>query len=121
MEELPILDEYHLEWRFKAESFVEGESAQLHHFADTSEVGYGCVSYLGLVDVNQWIHCTFVFGKARVAPLKQLTIPRMELTVTGMAAKIDSQLQSEFSFPLDTSHFWTDCTSVLGYLKNEKA
>ena len=121
MKELPILDGYHLERCFKPASFGDVTSAQLHHFADASQYGYGCVSYLRLVDVNQCIHCAFVFGKARVAPLKQLTIPRMELTAAVVAAKIDFQLRSELGFPLVTSQFWTDSTSVLGYLKNEKA
>ena len=51
----------------------------LHHFSDACEYGYGKVSYLRLVDNNGKIHCSLMIRKARVAPLKVMTIPRMEL------------------------------------------
>lgn len=53
-------------------------SAQLHNFADASETGYGVVTYLRLQNVDQEIFCSFIMGKARVAPLTQVTIPRLE-------------------------------------------
>ena len=102
MRELSILDGYRLERCFKPEGFVEVESAQLHHFADASQVSYGCVSYLRLVDVNQCVHCTFVFGKAQVVPLKQLTIPRMELTAAVVAAK--KLINRCVCFPCQAAH-----------------
>ena len=52
-------------------------SAQLHHFSDASESGYGTVSYLRLQDDEHKIHCAFVMGKARVVPLKLVPIPRL--------------------------------------------
>ncbi len=51
-------------------------TAQLHHFSDASEDGYRVVTYLLLHDINSQVHVTFVMGKARVAPLKPVSIPR---------------------------------------------
>lgn len=62
-------------------------SAQLHHFADASEEGFGTVTYLLLHDDNGRTHSAFVMGKARVAPLKLATIPRMELTAAVVASR----------------------------------
>ena len=39
--------------------------------------GYGCISNVRLLNYSDEVHCTFVFAKACVAPLKQLTIPRL--------------------------------------------
>ena len=50
-----------------------------------------------------------------------MTIPRMELTSAVVAAKVDKQLRSEFTLPSEDSHFWSDSTSVLSYVKNKKA
>ena len=46
------------------------ENIQLHHFSDVSSKGYGTVSYLRVVDEKGEVRCTFLFAKARLAPLK---------------------------------------------------
>ena len=51
-------------------------SLQLHHFSDASQQGHGAVSYLRSKDDKGTIHCSFVMGKARTAPLKSIMIPR---------------------------------------------
>ena len=121
LQELPALDNFSMDRCFKPAGFGEIKTATLHHFADASDHGYGSVSYLRLVNRDDQVHCSFVCGKSRVAPLKQMTIPRMELTSAVVAAKVDKQLRSELTLPLEDSHFWSDSTSVLGYVKNKKA
>lgn len=74
--------------------------ARLHHFADASENAYGTASYLVLVDERRRTHCSFVMGKSRVAPLRQVTIPRLELTAAVVAVKVDKMLQEEMQLPL---------------------
>lgn len=64
-------------------------------------------------------HCTFIMGKARVAPLKQVSIPRLELTAAVVSAWMDRLWRKELQMPLMDSVFWTDSTSVLKYVKNE--
>ena len=51
--------------------------------------------------------------------LKQITIPRMELTAAVLAVKIDTMLKKELQLQLDQSIFWTDSTTMLKYIKNE--
>lgn len=65
------------------------------------------------------IHVSFILGKARVAPLKQVTIPRLELNAAALAVQVDTMLRVELQLPLEKSCFWTDSTSVLKYIKNE--
>lgn len=60
-----------------------------------------------------------MLGKARVTPLKAVSIPRLELTAAVLAARVDSLLRAELTFHLEGSVFWTDSTSVLKYLNNE--
>lgn len=56
-----------------------------------------------------------MLGKARVAPLKQVTIPHLELTAAVLAVQVDTKLRAELQLPLEKSCFWTDSTSVLKY------
>ncbi|XP_045130684.1 uncharacterized protein LOC123515864 [Portunus trituberculatus] len=50
-------------------------TAQIHNFCDASQQAYGTVSYLRLTDKNGRHHVTFLFGKAKLAPMRQQTIP----------------------------------------------
>ena len=93
--------------------------AQLHHFSDASENGYGTVSYLRQTNNDGRIHCAFMMGRARVAPTKTTTIPRMELTAAVLAVNTDNMLRRELSMELRDSTFWTDSTTVLRYIENE--
>ena len=59
----------------------------------------------------------FLLGKARVTPIKPITIPRLELIAAVLAARVDRFLRAELQ--LEDSCFWTDSTSVLKYIRNE--
>lgn len=91
---------------------------ELHHFSDASGLGYGAVSYLRFVGEKS-IHCSFVFAKSRCAPLKTVTIPRLELTAATLLIRLDSMIKRELEIPIDKTYFWTDSTTVLRYIRNE--
>jgi hypothetical protein len=63
-------------------------------------------------------HSSLVMGKARVAPLKTVTVPRLELTAATLAVKVDKQIREELDIPIDRVIFWTDSTIVLRYIAN---
>ena len=121
LQSLPYLDKFAIPRCYQPEGFGDLASVELHQFADASELGYGCVSFLRLRNQVGEVHCNFAFGKSRVAPLKQMTIPRMELAAAVVAVKVAFQLQTELDFTLENTYFWSDSTSVLGYIRNEKA
>lgn len=119
MKELKILDGFTTSRCLKPSNFGEIATAQLHHFADASEEGYGTVTYLLLHNHQGLVHSAFTMGKSRVAPLKPVTIPRMELTAALVAARMDKLWRRELRMKLQDSVFWSDSTSVLKYIKNE--
>ncbi|KAL4008191.1 hypothetical protein ACER0C_002043 [Sarotherodon galilaeus] len=94
-------------------------STQLHHFADASERGYGVVTYLRITNQKRETHCSFIIGKSRVSPLKQITIPRLELTAAAVAVKMDKLMRKELQMPQEESVFWSDSTTVLKYISSE--
>lgn len=113
------MESFRIERCIKPSNFGHIQSAQLHHFCDASEKGYGVVTYLKLISEGNDVHAAFIMGKARVAPLKQMIIPRMELTTALLAVRMDKMLSTELQIALDKPVFWTDSTSVLKYIKNE--
>ena len=95
-------------------------SYQLHHFSDASQVAYGAVSYLWLVNTRQEVQCSFVMGKSRLSPLKPMAIPRMELSATVLSTRLDRIIRKEIDFAINDSVFWTESTCVLRYVAKEE-
>ena len=118
LEDLQKVAEFNVDRCMKPRDFGDPATAQLHHFSDASQVGYGTVSYLRL-EKDDSVQVSFLLGKARVAPLKQTTIPRLELTAAVLAVRFDKMLQKELQLKLEKSVFWTDSTTVLKYICNE--
>ena len=120
--ELPKLQEVKLDRCLKPPRSDEHTNIQFHHFADASEQGYGVVSYVRYMYGAQ-IHCAFLSAKARVRPLKKMTIPRLELTAAVTAVRVDSKLRNEWKKGSEEeemeSHLWTDSMTVLKYIENE--
>ncbi|XP_053395546.1 uncharacterized protein LOC128555836 [Mercenaria mercenaria] len=113
------LKELNIRRCFKPSGFGNVVSTELHHFSYASQSGYGQCSYLKLVDDKQQVHCTLVMSKSRVAPLKTITIPRLELTAAVVSVKISDLIQRELDFRDVVSYYWTDSKVVLGYIAND--
>ena len=118
---LPELEQLDVTRCLKPEGFESPSSAQIHHFADASDDGYGTATYLRLTNEDGDVECNLLMGKSRVAPIKKVSIPRMELTAATGAVKIDSWIKQELEIPVDQTFFWTDSETVLKYVQNEKA
>ena len=84
-------------------------------------MGYGVVVYLRIKDKYGKIHCKFVMGKCRVAPLKAVSVPRLELMAATLAVKMKEVLTSEVWLDCAQAFMWTDSTTVLQYIRNDQA
>ena len=121
LDSLSRLGDFRIPRNVAPENFGKIISWQLHHFADASQQGYGTASYLRMTNEHGEAHCVLILSRARVAPLKGSTIPRLELTAALVAAQLDHKLREELDLDLLPSVFWTDSTTVLKYLCNERA
>ena len=105
IDNLPGLERLAIPRCLKPETFGTLSSIQLHYFADASEIGYWAVSYLRLVDVSGSIHCILLMGKSRVALLKLLIIPRLELSAATVAVKLHKLILYELELPILPSSY----------------
>ncbi|XP_057296286.1 uncharacterized protein LOC130625249 [Hydractinia symbiolongicarpus] len=104
---------------FKPKKFGKIVHSSIHYFSDASEFAYGQATYLRIVNESGRVHVCLVMGKARVAPLKFVSMPRLELTAATLSVKIASLLRQELRLLYINEYFWTDSQVVLGYLKNQ--
>lgn len=74
----------------------------LHIFCDASERAYGSVAYLWTEDGQSEVHVSFVLARSRVAPKKQLSMPRLELSAALTGAQRASLLHTELTIPIRT-------------------
>ena len=118
LKDIPNLADVTIERSIIPENFGDLQLVQLHHFADASEASYGAVTYSRLVNVKDDIHCSFLMGKCRLAPIKTTSVPRLELSAAVLSVKFDKILRDELDIPIHESVFWTDSTAVLGYIRN---
>ncbi|XP_074611044.1 uncharacterized protein LOC141865611 [Acropora palmata] len=59
-------------------------------------------------------------AKSRLAPLKAITIPRLELSAAVLAVRLDRMIRQEIRLPIKSLTFWTDSTCVLRYIRNKE-
>lgn len=117
--ELPTLSNLTIPRCLKPPHFGDVVDYQLHHFLDASQSAYGAVTYMRITNHDGEVHCSFVIGKSRLAPIKPMTIPRLELSAAVVATRLDEMMKAEIDLPLTESVFWTEYTTVLQYINNQ--
>ena len=92
---------------------------ELHHFADASEKGYGTATYMRTISMDGEVHCSLMTSRARVTPIKSVSIPRLELTAAKLAVEVNLEVTRALDLKVDQVVYWTDSTSTLKYINNE--
>ncbi|XP_055542701.1 uncharacterized protein LOC129728292 [Wyeomyia smithii] len=91
---------------------------QLHVFVDASESAFTCVVYFRMIDRGQ-PRCALVASKAKVAPLKPLSIPRLELQAVVIGSRIAKSVTEYHSLPVYRRFYWSDSKTVLSWIKSD--
>ncbi|XP_062556957.1 uncharacterized protein LOC134221791 [Armigeres subalbatus] len=97
---------------------IHGEQIELHTLVDASENGFAAVSFLRFCDGAQ-VRCLLVAAKTRVAPLKFLSIPRLELQAAILGARLAQTIIDSLSIRITRRLFWTDSRDVLCWINSD--
>ena len=94
-------------------------SIEIHAFCDASQQAYCCVLYVRVKDRFGNFHVRFLVGKTRVAPLKKLTLPRLELIAALLCVRlVNTALKFLSNIPVSSVHFYTDSENVLYWIQS---
>eukprot|EP00795_Rhopilema_esculentum_P014904 gene14904-biopygen4596 len=94
-------------------------SRQLHGFADASKKAYCGMAYL-VEEATEGTFTRLLSAKTRVAPLKELTIPRLELMSARILATLMNTIIQAFGpqFKFDCIKYWLDSKTALYWINN---
>lgn len=114
--ELPKLSEISLPRYILADTYTRCE---LHGFSDSSEIGYGTAIFLR-VETSDSILVSLLCAKSRVAPLKRVSLPKLELTAAQLLEDLIFFVKNTYSSKLifDEIFAWTDSQVVLAWLNS---
>ena len=116
--ELPKLNDFKVQRCYRSSQGVPVK-CQLHLFGDASELAFGVVAYLRQEHEDGQISCALILAKNRVAPLRQLSIPRLELQAAVMAVRVAVAIKRELDIEIHSTHYWSDSRTVLQWIKGE--
>ncbi|UYV61147.1 hypothetical protein LAZ67_1003576 [Cordylochernes scorpioides] len=105
--------------RYLNSSSSEIEELQLHGFCDASLNAYSAVFYLKTRFKNQKIKIILITSKTKVAPLKTITIPRLELSAALLLAQLNQVILESFPFQPDKTFLWTDSQICIDWIRSD--
>lgn len=89
---------------------------EVHIFCDASEKAYGACAYACHQEQDGRIAAQLICSKSRVAPLKPVTLPHLELNAAHLAAKLVGSLERVLVERIKTVRLWTDSMIVLSWI-----
>ncbi|GFW22788.1 integrase catalytic domain-containing protein [Trichonephila clavipes] len=99
--------------------FEINDSPQIHVFVDACKEA--CATFIFFrSNTSQGVKVALVRAKARVSPLKQVTIPRLELMVCCIDARLTHLVQESLNIAEMETVFWSDSILALYWLREKR-
>ncbi|XP_011684293.1 PREDICTED: uncharacterized protein LOC105447785 [Wasmannia auropunctata] len=113
--ELPLLENVRVpRWLHTGDGNARVE---IHGFADASERAFAAVTYLRVINEDGGCHVSLLQAKTRVAPLRQVSVPRLELCAAALLVKLVEHVREVLGLSMARIHFWSDSTVTLAWIR----
>lgn len=91
---------------------------EIHVFTDASEKAYCAVAYLRCVKKNGECKTSLIASKTKVAPLKKMTLPRLELMGALIGARLGKFISNNLNVSENEMYFWTDSMITFHWIRS---
>ncbi len=88
-------------------------------FADASVKAIAAIAYIKVTSHQEQTEIGFVFGKAKLEPQPDRTIPRLEICAAVLAIEIAEMVVLEMDTMFDNITYYTDSKVLLGHIQNQ--
>ncbi|KAL0819980.1 hypothetical protein ABMA28_007977 [Loxostege sticticalis] len=92
---------------------------ELHVFGDASELAYAAVAYIVGESLDGQRRAAMVMGKARVTPVKIVSIPRLELQAAVLACRLAETVKGKLDMVISKQFLWTDSKTVYHWVHSD--
>lgn len=113
-----LLQDWRVPRRYTNLTLKQLDRIEIHGFGDASEKGYGACVYIKAIREGHFPTVLLVISKAKVAPIKKITIPRLELIGALLCARLVTFVLKSLQCGDNVSYTcWTDSTVSLAWIK----
>lgn len=105
--------------KFPRYVLLPSSEVEMHAFCDASLSAYGACIYLKSKS-DQKTKVMLLCSKSRVAPLKTLTVPKLELSAALLLAELVNAVSKILPFECGI-HCWSDSTVVLSWIREQSS
>ena len=89
---------------------------EVHGFCDSSEKAYGAAIYIRSVDRKKNIMTNLLCSKNRVAPLKTISLPKLELSAALLLSRLIKTFLDATTLKFDAIYLWSDSSITLQWI-----
>ncbi|XP_028982417.1 uncharacterized protein LOC107045061 [Diachasma alloeum] len=97
---------------------TETLNIQIHGFADASTVAMSTVVYIRTKTINDSTSTVLACAKTKVAPLKRMTIPRLELTAALLLTQLVASTKQMLQLDQVDTYLWADSSVALAWIRS---
>ncbi|GBM60852.1 hypothetical protein AVEN_179007-1 [Araneus ventricosus] len=101
------------------EDFAEDSKLSIHVFCDASQSAYATCIFLRAESADN-TSCQLIQARNRVAPLKKISIPRLELLSCTIGARLAKATISELGLEKIPIFYWSDSMNALYWIKRNE-
>ena len=98
---------------------AQEKEKSIHIFSDASSEAYGAVAYQQCVYKSGEVTSCLVLSKVRVAPLKSISIPGLELLGPILRLQFAEKITGTLQMKMEDVTFYCDSMNVLWWIKNQ--
>ncbi|XP_062714292.1 uncharacterized protein LOC134291044 [Aedes albopictus] len=104
---------------FRCANRLSLDRIQLHIFVDASPAAYSCACYFRIINAQGKAEVALVAAKAKVAPLKMMSVPRLELQACVLGVRMMKLVIDGHTFPIKARFLWTDSSTAHTWINGD--
>lgn len=121
LKSLKSIEEVHIP-RCYSIHLASAEKIELHIFCDASSKAYSAAAYIRICyqeNDRKSYDVALIASRARVSPLKHVTIPKLETLAAVLGCRLAETIQKEIQIEIHERFFWTDSQTTISWVNSD--